>query len=433
MCATPITVNVPVEQLCVGLYVHLDVSWLDHSFALNSFKIKTEQEIIALKQLGLKTIRVNPSKSDCRPLPPVPRNTDQTTTGDNSPELALPTPEEQEKIKEKRARIERLLKERSAIAECEKQLLKAAGTLKNITKNLFSRPQESVKHADELIQQMLDSLLVDKDIAIHLMNDKIVGEETYYHSLNTAVLTMMLAKELAFTPADIKLLGMGCLFHDIGKIEIPDRIVNKTFELTRAEQNLLQQHCQYGQQIAEKLGLAKPIVDIIMQHHENMDGSGYPNFLRGEKISPLARIVAITNTYDNLCNRPNHADSMSPHEAMSTMFGKMRKQFDSTALSLFIRSMGIYPPGTIVKLSDSTIGMVVAVNSGKPLRPSVLIYDPSVPKNEAIILDLEHEPILDISESLKPSQLSAEIYEYLSPRKRTTYFFDSERQNKRTQ
>ena len=115
------------------------------------------------------------------------------------------------------------------------------------------------------------------------------------------------------------------------------------------------------------------------------------------------------------------------------MFGKMRKQFDSTALSLFIRSMGIYPPGTIVKLSDSTIGMVVAVNSGKPLRPSVLIYDPSVPKNEAIILDLEHEPILDISESLKPSQLSADVYEYLSPRKRTTYFFDSERQNKRTQ
>jgi len=174
MCATPITVNVPVEQLCIGLYVHLDVSWLDHSFALNSFKIKNEQEIVALKQLGLKTIRVNPSKSDCRPLPPVPRAPDQP---DASVTVAVVTPEEQEKIKEKRARVERLIKERTAIAECEKQLLKAAGTLKSITKNLFARPQESVRQADELIQQMVDSLLVDKDIAIHLMNDKIVGEE----------------------------------------------------------------------------------------------------------------------------------------------------------------------------------------------------------------------------------------------------------------
>lgn len=420
MCATPITVNVPVEQLCVGLYVHLDISWLDHSFALNSFKIKNEQEILALRQLGLKTIRVNPSKSDCRPLPPPSANAPVA-------EVALPTPEELEKIKEKRARIDRLLNERNAIAECEKELLKAAGTLKNITKNLFARPQESVRQAEELVQQMLESLLVDKDIAIHLMNDKIAGEEAYYHSLNVTVLTMMLAKELAFSADDIKLMGMGCLFHDIGKMEIPDRIVNKTFELTRAEQNLLRQHVFYGHQIAEKLHLPKQVLDIINQHHEYMDGSGYPGALPGDKISPLARIVTITNAYDNLCNCPNPADSMSPYEAMAHMFGHLRKQFDPAALNLFIRSMGIYPPGTIVRLSDGTYGMVVAVNSGKPLRPSVLIYDPSVPKSEAIILDLVHEPVLEIEASLKPAQLAPEIYEYLSPRKRMTYFFDTQK------
>ena len=427
MCAAPITVDVPVERLCIGLYVHLDLPWLEHSFALNSFKIKNEQELQALRQLGLATIRVNPVKSDCRPLPPAAAAVQAVAA---SP-IAQPTPEELEKIQEKKARIERLINERNAISMCEKQLLKAAGTLKNITRNLFSRPQESVAQAEQLVQQMVDSLLVDKNIAIHLMNDKIAGEEAYYHSLNIAILTMMLAKELAFSAEDIKILGVGCLFHDIGKIEIPDRVVNKTFELTRAEQNLLQQHVFYGQQIAEKLSLSKPVADIIGQHHEYADGSGYPNFLRGDKISPLARIVAITNTYDNLCNRPNPADSMSPYEAMAHMFGNMRKQFDATALNLFIRSMGIYPPGTIVKLSDSTLGMVVAVNSSKPLRPSVLIYDPSVPKNEAIILDLIHEPILEIIASLKPGQLSQEVYDYLSPRKRMTYFFDSERQDKK--
>lgn len=403
--------------------MHLDISWLEHSFALNSFKIKNQEEINAIRQLGLKSIRVSPAKSDNRPLPPQPK-----TAGVVEPEPVIQhSPEELALIAEKKARIDRLVKERDAIAQCEKQLLKAANTLKNITKNLFSRPQESVREAEQLVQQMLDSLLVDKDIAIHLMNDKIVGEEAYYHSLNVAVLTMMLAKELSFPAEDIRQLGMGCMFHDIGKVEIPDRIVNKTFALTKAEQNLMQMHSHYGQQIAEKLNLPKGVTEIIAQHHEMADGSGYPQQLKAERISPLARVVAITNTYDNLCNRPNPADSLSPYEAMSYMFAHQRKQFDAPALNLFIRCMGVYPPGTIVKLSDGTLGMVVGVNSGKPLRPSVLIYDPSVPKSEAIILDLIHEPILDITASLKPGQLTPEVYEYLSPRKRMTYFFDTQK------
>ncbi len=423
MCAAPITVDVPVEQLCIGLYVHLDMSWLEHSFALNSFKIKSQDEITAIRHLGLKTIRVSPAKSDNRPLPPPPKTAEVAVP---EPVMTL-SPEELALIAEKKSRVERLIRERNAIAQCEKQLLKAANTLKNITRNLFSRPQESVREAEQLVQQMLDSLLVDKDIAIHLMNDKIVGEEAYYHSLNVAVLTMMLAKELAFSEDDIRQLGMGCMFHDIGKIEIPDRIVNKSFALTKAEQNLLQMHSHYGQQIGEKLNLPKGVIDIIAQHHEMADGSGYPQQLKAERISPLARIVAITNTYDNLCNKPNPADSLSPYEAMSYMFANQRKQFDAAALNLFIRCMGVYPPGTIVKLSDGTLGMVVAVNSGKPLRPSVLIYDPSVPKSEAIILDLIHEPILDITASLKPGQLAPEVYDYLSPRKRMTYFFDTQK------
>jgi hypothetical protein len=97
---------------------------------------------------------------------------------------------------------------------------------------------------------------------------------------------------------------------------------------------------------------------------------------------------------------------MTPYEAMSYMFAHMRKQFDAPALNLFIRCMGIYPPGTVVQLNDGTLGMVIGVNSGKPLRPSVLIYDASVPKSEAIILDLEHDPAVEIVASLKPRQLA---------------------------
>ncbi|MES2071796.1 MAG: HD-GYP domain-containing protein [Pseudomonadota bacterium] len=426
MNSSLITKNISVEQLCIGLYVHLDVGWLNHSFARNSFKIKNAQQIAAIKQLGLKTVRVEPGRSDCRPLPANP-NPDLTPT-----EIAQPSPEEMELINAKKARIDKLIEESSAIAQCEKEFEKAANTLKNISRNLFARPQEAQKEADQLIQRMLDSLLADKDIAIHLMNDKIAGEETYYHSLNVSVLAMMLAKEMQLSELDIKLIGVGCLFHDIGKIEIPDRIVNKSFALTKSEQNLLQQHCQYGAAIAEKLGLPKQVTDIILQHHEYADGSGYPQRLTASQISPLARIVSVVNAYDNHCNRPNPADSLTPYEALAFMFKQQRKLFEPAALDMFIHCLGVYPPGTIVQLSDASLGMVMSINSGKPLRPSVLIYDPDIPKNEAIILDLSREPELEVAASLRPRQLSPEVYDYLSPRKRMSYFMDAPRVGNRT-
>lgn len=397
----------------------MDLGWLEHSFARNSFKIKNNEQIAAIKQLGIKTIRVEPARCDGRPLPANPHPVFE------APEIAQVNAAELEMISAKKARIEKLLEEREAIAKCEKEYQKAASTLKNISRNLFSRPKEAYKDADQLIQQMLESLMADKNIAIHLMNDKIAGEDAYYHSLNVSVLAMMLAKEMALPAEDIKALGVGCLFHDIGKIEIPDRIVNKSFALTRAEQNLLQMHCQYGETIAAKIELPKAAIDIITQHHEYADGSGYPRQLRLEQIAPLARIVTIINTYDNHCNRPNPADSLTPYEALSHMFAQQRKLFDPAPLNIFIRCMGVYPPGTLVKLSDGTLGMVVSVTAGKPLRPSVLIYDPSVPKNEAIILDLGVEPELEISASLKLNQLAPEVYDYLSPRTRMNYFFDS--------
>lgn len=412
---------IEIEQLRVGVYVHLDLGWMEHNFARNSFKIKDKAQIEEIKKLGLNRIRIDPSLSDHQPLPVAPVVAVKPVV----PKGPTLSPEESARLEIKKARIERLNQQVAAVAHCKKEFLKAASTLKNISLNLFSRPQEAHHDADQLVQQMLESLLTDKDIAIHLMNDKGAGEENYYHSLNVAVLAMLLGKELALPEAEIKLLGMGCLFHDIGKVEIPEWLVTKTGTLTRAEKNLLQQHCQYGEAIAHKIGLPQRAIEIILQHHECIDGSGYPNQLKGDQIASLAGIVAIVNTYDNHCNRPNPADSLSPYEALSTMFARQRAQFDPGPLSVFIRCMGVYPPGTIVRLSDDTLGMVVSVNSGKPLRPSILIYDPAVPKEEALIVDLMSTPELSVSASLKAAQLPREVYDYLSPRKRMMYFFDT--------
>jgi putative nucleotidyltransferase with HDIG domain len=415
--------TISVDQLCVGLYILLDVSWLEHSFVRNSFLIKNNKQIQSIKSLGIKTIRIETTLCTCKPLD-LP-----DTVALPEPEIGVaePTPEELALIRAKKERIEKLIAEREAIARCEKEYQKSATAMKDITRNLFTRPEVAVKTADELTQQMVGSMLAEKDIAIHLMNDKIAGEETYYHSLNVAILSMMLAKELKFQAEDIRALGMGCLFHDIGKVDIPDRIVNARHELSKSEQNLLQQHCLYGVKIGERIGLPKSALDIILQHHEYADGSGYPSRLSVDKISMLSRIVCIVNAYDNLCNRPNSADSLTPYDALVMMFTQQRKLFDAAPLNIFIHCMGIYPPGTVVKLSDGSYAMVVSANPDKALKPTVLIYDPSVPKDEAIILDLGNESGLEVQASVKPALLPQDIYAYLSPRKRMTYYFDPQK------
>jgi len=157
-----------------------------------------------------------------------------------------------------------------------------------------------------------------------------------------------------------------------------------------------------------------------------MDGTGYPKGLKGNECFLLARIVAIVNAYDNLCNPVKTSMALTPHQALSLMYAQQRGRFDAVPLSTFVRCMGIYPPGTIVMLSNDYVGMVVSVNSVKPLKPTVLIYDAQVPREQAILVELESEPDISISRAIQPDQLSQPIYEYLAPRRRVAYYLDAE-------
>ena len=182
------------------------------------------------------------------------------------------------------------------------------------------------------------------------------------------------------------------------------------------------------------LARSKPssLASIIAQHHELADGSGYPKGLKGEQIDPLARIVSLVNYYDNLCNPADLAKAMTPHEALSLMFAQRRAKFDARALQVMIRCLGVYPPGSVVRLSNDALALVSSVNPQRPLRPWVTVFDPQVPRDEAIMLDLDEEPDINITKALRPIQLPPEVYEYLSPRKRVTYYFDADARQGRT-
>ena len=415
---------ISVDQLQPGIFVCLDLGWMEHPFSVSSFKIKSMEQIKTIKGLHLTKVRYDPAKSDTRPLPMASKPTPPVAD-----EAAPATQEEDPAIVAKRHLLERLAHQRDAIARVERQFINAGNVVRNIARNIFSRPQETVKDAADLVEQMAESMLTDMDVTLHVMGDKMGSEEVYFHSLNVTVLCLMLGREMKLPQDQLNMLGMAALFHDIGKTQIPDKITRKLDPLTKPEQTFLQQHCQFGADIAKKAGLPPAVVDIVFQHHELFDGSGYPQKLRGEQISKLASILCIVNTYDNLCNNINITNSLTPHEALSLMFAQQRSKYDTAPLGIFIRCMGVYPPGTVVKLSNDALAMVSMVNLSKPLKPIVVVFDPQVPKEQAIMLDLDKEADLNISKAIRPGLLPRNVYDYLSPRKRVSYYFDSQQKS----
>jgi len=407
------------EQLCVGLYVHIDLPWLEHPFTFGSFKIKSDDQIQTLRGLKLKRIRFDPERSDNPPLP-------ARDNGVSEPVVPEVVPAQEDPLRiAKQQRIEVLHQHRQECAVVQKAFLKAAGVMRNVNRNLFSQPQETLEEVHEMVSQMVRIFLDRADVTLQVMGERAGGEDVYYHSLNVSVLCLMLAKGLDLKPEESQQLGTGALLHDIGLAEIPDRILRKTDPLTRAEAKLRKMHCDYGVDLGRKLGLSEPVLQIIAQHHEMQDGSGYPKGLRGDAVHPLARIVAVVNHYDNLCNPLDIHKALTPHEALSQMFAQQRGRFDAHILQLMIRSLGVYPPGTLVRLSNEALALVSSVNVEKPLRPWVVVYEPDTPADAAVMLDLGQEPDISISKALRPGQLPPEIVDYLSPRRRVTYYFDS--------
>jgi putative nucleotidyltransferase with HDIG domain len=408
--------RIGTEQLCEGLYVCLDLPWLQHPFLHNRFKITSARQLAVLRGLGLEGVEYDPERSDAQPLPP------------SSSEVQPPSGREDDAAtralwEEKQRRIRRLRERRMSLNRCENEYRQSVTSMKEVMRNLFSRPEDAMQAAEGLLGGMVESLTADTDVALHLVNIKNESESAYFHVINVAVLAMMLGKALGLERATLYVLGQGALLHDIGKARVPARVLHKGAARNRAEQRFYEMHPDYGLELAEKIRSLHPaVLRIIAQHHEMLDGSGYPKGLGGRDIDRLARIVAIVNAYDNYCNEAAAGQRGTPFEAVSRMFARERRRYDDAMLQAFINLLGVYPPGTVVQLSGGGLGMVVSVNQDDLLRPAVLLYDPEVPNDEAVILDLREERDLKVEKAVRPDALDADALEYLSPASHVNYF-----------
>jgi HD-GYP domain-containing protein (c-di-GMP phosphodiesterase class II) len=405
------------KALRLGLYVELDVGWLSHPFPSGSFKITTDKQIQILQSLGTKPVRWVPSKSDPDPskavAPPiaVPKQVDERQKASEQAALA------------RRQRAEQLEAQQRSLMLCERRFADSVRQFRKSIDLIPTQPLAAAEIAQGLVTGYVADMLVEGESAIRLLADS-SGDKATLHPVNVTVVSLLLGKALGLQQNQLVDLGVAAFLHDIGNLQLPERVRWYDDSLSASEIKLYQEHVARGVQVGRTMELSNAVLLAIAQHHEHADGSGFPQKLRLESISQLARIIALVNRYDGLCNPGRTGASMTPHEALSMIYGQFKGRYDPTILSAFIRMMGVYPPGSVVQLIDDRHAMVVSVNSARPLKPRVLVHEPGVPRHEAVILDLERTPQLGIRRSLRPGNLPGAAMDYLAPRPRVYYFYE---------
>ncbi|MGD9832593.1 MAG: HD-GYP domain-containing protein [Piscinibacter sp.] len=417
MSTATVQETIDVASLRVGMFVHLDLGWLSHPFPLSSFRISSEEQIATIRALGLRRVRWSSAHSDLTEVAgtaaPARRHED----------TALQAPQESPEQRARREHREKLAAQRAGLLQCERQFAEATREIKRAMEMAGAKPEEAGTHATALARGLADKMLGAGDLCIRLLTEA-AGDKASAHALNVTLISMLMGRTFGLAEPDMIDLGTGALMHDVGKLELPDRVRYREDHFSAAEQRLYEEHVAFGIAAARRMGLSPGASLVVAQHHEHADGSGFPLKLNTDRMSPLARIVALVNRYDRLCNPHIVGKALTPHEALSMLFAQSKTKFDTAILGAFIKMMGVYPPGSAVQLTDDRYALVVSVNSSRPLKPRVLVHESGVPRDEALIVDLEKAEGLGIRRSLRPQQLPPTTLAYLAPRPRVAYFFE---------
>ncbi|MCM8580792.1 HD-GYP domain-containing protein, partial [Accumulibacter sp.] len=403
-------IRIDASQLRPGVHVRLPVSWVKHQFMFSSFVIENEEQVRLIAAMKLPQLFCDPAR--CK-VPPRPLQ--EVAAVDHDAELAAQA--ERESLAALEAARMDASRERERMMEGLRQRLvkagqlhhKAAATVSSAIRNFGTSPRQSVKDLTRICEESTTALFSDPDSAFVLVVDKARNDRQAVHALSVMTLSLLLGKQAGLSEQALRVLGTGALLHDIGARLITPSILRNPAR-NRHEEKFFRAHCRNGYDEALQAGaLSPPILEAILSHHERCDGSGFPDRLMGNAIPLTARMVGIADRFDTLVNPGEPRLAIGPAEALATMWSRDQKGFDSGLLQLFVRAMGVYPPGSIVQLSDGQIGTVVgSAPVSKPLAPKVMIYAPEVPRHQAIIADLATQEVVTIERPLRLQDRSVE-------------------------
>ena len=270
---------------------------------------------------------------------------------------------------------------------------------KTSIKEMCKKSHYYYEKIEKLAEELLDDILSKEDILVNLIDIKNMDNYTYQHSVNVAVLSIVIGVGLKLKKSTLINLAMGALLHDIGKVFIPKEILNKQGPLTDEEFLIIKKHPKLGYDYLSKhFNLKTCSLLISLQHHERIDGTGYPLNLKGNKINYLSKIVSIADVYDALTSDRSYKKAFSSSDSLEFIMANANSMFDLDIVSVFSKLVVPFPFGTIVRLSNGDIGVVQETPTNFPLRPDVKIIESSNKNYEGTSISLIDELSLVISE-----------------------------------
>lgn len=235
-----------------------------------------------------------------------------------------------------------------------------------------------INEVTETVNEIIDQLLINRDVVFNLIDIRAIDDYTFGHSVNVCVLSLLTGITLDYNRADLFTLGMGALLHDVGKAVIPDSILNKPDKLTPEEFALVREHPERGFRMLLQIPeVSATSACIALQHHERYQGQGYPRGLRRNEIHDFAVICGIADVFDALVADRVYRKAYPVHEAYELIAGSGNFLFDYQIVQAFLQHIAAYPVGTLVRLSTGEIGVVVETKRGLALYPKVrILFDP---------------------------------------------------------
>ena len=348
--------KVPIEKLRPGMYVHeLGGSWMDHSFWRTRFVISGSGDLQNMREAGLREVVLDTAKGlDVD---------DGASTQPAAPELVAPThtaPAPRVSVREEITRA-------AAITRAGEKAVRSMFATARMGRAVTADSMQP------LVSEIHDSVSRNPHALVGLARLKTKDDYTYMHSVAVCGLMTLLARKMNLPEDIVHRLAMGGLLHDIGKMTIPDAILNKPGKLTDEEFAIIRTHPKAGWQLLQENEMHDEIVlDVCLHHQEKLDGSGYPDKLAGDKLSRYARIAAVCDVYDAVTSVRPYNNGWNPGEALRRMFS-WKGHFDEAVLRAFISCLGIYPVGSLVRMQSARIGVIVDQGE-KPLEPMVKVF-----------------------------------------------------------